>query len=210
MANEITSTADMADAENDGWSEPRDPDSNLVATKEPEGRGIEFHVSMRDYTLRDMEALIVEAAAMQIVGRRNERELAKAIEAKAIELIDAKATEKLAKVTAEIIDQPMTPDFGDKKPVTMREFLGLYGREYLTEIVDSEGKPSSGGYYDRGKARITWIVERAMQATFKREIEKATNAAITEIQNAIREQHKALLAAETARIREAIAKATAQ
>lgn len=207
-SNEITSTHDMAEAEWEAGEEPRDVDTKMVATVEAEGKGIEFHVSMRSHTMRDMEALIVEAAAMQLVGRRSERELAKAIEAKALALIDAKATEKLAGVTAEIIDQPMTPNFGDKQPVTMREFLGLYGREYLTQVVGSDGKPDTSSY-GRGKPRITWLVERAMDATFKREIEKATNAAITEIQGAIREQHKALLAAETARIRDAIAKATA-
>lgn len=208
MANEITSTAEMAEAEWKAGEEPRDVDADMVATREAEGRGIEFHVSMRDYTMRDMEALIVEAAAMQLVGRRGDSELAKVIETKALAMIAAKAEAKLESVTAEIIDQPMTPTFGTKQPVTMRDFLGLYGREYLTQVVGSDGKPDASSY-GRGKPRITWLVERAMDATFKREIEKATSAAITEIQGAIREHHKALLAAETARIRDAIAKATA-
>jgi hypothetical protein len=44
-------------------------ESSLEARKEPEGNGIEFHVAMTSWTLRDMEELIVQAAAQQIVGR---------------------------------------------------------------------------------------------------------------------------------------------
>lgn len=40
MDNEITDTLKMAEAEYDGHSEPDDVHSDIVATKEPEGRGI--------------------------------------------------------------------------------------------------------------------------------------------------------------------------
>lgn len=208
---EITSTSDMAEAEWDGDSEPDDVRSDIVATTEPEGRGIEFAVSMRDYTMRDMEALIVEAAAQMIVGRRGEREMAKAIEQRCIELIDAKARAALDAVTTEIIDQPVTPSFGDKKPVTMREFIGLTGRAYLTEIVGHDGGPPSDSYRrsSDNMARVAWLVQRAMDAKFKAEIEKATNAAVAEVRAAIHAQHAALIAAEKQRFAEALAKLTA-
>ena len=209
MATEITSTHEMAEAEWDGVSEPGDVQSDIVATDEAEGRGIEFHVSMRDYTLRDMEGLIIEAAAKQIVGRQNSGEVAKAIEAKCIQLVQERANAALASVTAEIIDQPLTPKFGDKEPVTMRQFLSLYGREYLTERVGPNGEISRESYHRLDTTRIEWLVSKHMQQNFKREIEKATNEAIDQVRAAIRESHKALLAAETARIRDAIAKATA-
>lgn len=211
---EILNTGDIAEADWDRDEEPGEVRSDIVATTEAEGRGIEFHVSMRDYTQRDMEALIIEAAAMQIVGRRNDREIAKAIEAKCIELINQKATAALASVTTEIIDQPMTPNFGDKKPTTMREMLGLYGREYLTERVGNNGEPITDSYgRSTAQSRLQWIVGQQMAATFKKEIAAATNAVINEVTAAIREQHKAFLEAEKARLREAIAhtlKATGQ
>lgn len=207
---EITSTHEMAEADWDGGSEPGDVDSDIVATKEAEGKGIEFHVSMRDYTMNDMEALIVEAAARTLVGRHNDHALAKQIEAKCIEMITVKADKALASVTAEIIDQPITPKFAfmkaEEKPMTMREFIGLTGREYLTTVVDSSGNPTTDRYYN--KTRIQKMVEGAMARTFKLEIEKATNAAIGDIQRAIKAQHDALLASEKARIRAAIEKAT--
>lgn len=192
----------------DHEGEPGDIRNNLVATKAAEGQGIEFHVSMRGHTLEDMEALIVEAAAQLIVGKRNERELARSIEARCIELVNAKATAKLETITAEIIDMPVTPQWAtDKKPVTMREMIGLYGREFLMEMVGRDGKPVTDhwGRSDQ-RARITHLVEKAMDAKFKAEIERSTNAVVTEIKAAIKAQHDAMLAAEKARFMEALAK----
>jgi hypothetical protein len=211
--NEITSTHEMAESEWDDQSEPSDVDTDMVATKEAEGRGIEFHVSMHDYTMRDMEALIIEAAAALIVGRRNDHEMAKIIEAKCIEQITAKADKALASVTAEIIDQPVTPKFafmskGDDKPVTMREFIALTGQAYLTARVDYQGNPSTDSYSSRSQPRIQHLVEAQMGRTFKNEIEKATNAAINEVRRAVKEQHEAFLTAEKARFRDALAKVT--
>lgn len=208
MQQEIVSTSEIAEAEWDGESEPGDVRSDIVATKDAEGRGIEFHVSMRDYTLRDMEELIIEAAARTIVGRHNDATLAKAIEAKAIEKIAEKADKALASVTSEIIDQPITPKYGflkpEQPPVTMREFIGLTGREYLTAFVDHSGNPTTDRHY--GRTRIQHLVEKYMERAFKLEIEKATNAAVRDVQAAIKANHDALLAAETARFKEALAK----
>jgi len=212
MSNGITSTHDIAEQEWDGHPEPSGVETDMVATKEAEGRGIEFHVSMRDYTMQDMEALIIEAAARQIVGRHNDKTLAKAIEAKCIEQITAKADKALASVTAEIIDQPVTPKFpfmskADEKPVTMREFIALTGQAYLTARVNGSGEASTDSWST--KPRIQHLAEAYMQQAFKREIEKATNAAISEIHKAIRAHHDTFLNAEKARVREALAKVSA-
>ena len=205
MSNEITSTDEIAEAEWNGDGEPNDVRSDIVATKDPEHRGMEFHVSLRDYTLRDMEDLIVEAAARQIVGQRSDTAMAKKIEAKCVELVNAQAEAALAKVTAEIIDQPMTASFGDKKPVTMREFIGLYGREYLTEKVDTEGMPSSGGYGSRSMARIEYLTNKLLDGKFRQDIEKASHAAVAAVQAEMRAKHKAILETEVARFRAALA-----
>ncbi len=186
-------------------------DSHLEATTQPDPDAkIEFHVQMRAWTQRDMEDLIIEAAARQLVGRNaSETALAKAVQTAAIEQITARADEKLARVSAEIIDQPVMAGASSKEPVTMRDMIGLYAKEYLTEIVGADGKVASD-YYGRssGKTRMAWIVERALDSKFKAEIEKATNAAIREIQAAMTARHNETLAAEKARVRDAIAKAT--
>lgn len=206
--SEIVSTCDIADEEWDGHSEPGDVRSDIVATTDPERRGMEFHVSLRDYTLSDMENLIVEAAAHIIVGRSSSTKLAMDIEAKVIEKTTALADKALSSVAAEIIDQPMLPSFGSKEPVTMREFIGLCGREYLSQRVDRDGKPSTSGYSTF--SRMELIVGKLLDTRFKNEIERATNAAISEIQKSVENKCDALIAKEKARIREALEKATAK
>lgn len=199
----IADTSDLPTADEDNVSEHME-----ASTQSDPDAKIEFHVQMRSWTQRDMEDLIIEAAARQLVGARGrETQIAKAVEDAAILQITAKADEKLASVATDILDQPVTPTFGAKEPVTLRDFLGLYAKDYLTQKVDREGRPSTSGY--DSQPRMIHLIERVMDRKFKAEIEKATNAAIVEIQTAVRDQHKALLAAETARIRDAIAKVTA-
>ncbi len=209
--NEILNTSDLALAEFDaGGSSFEDlaDAPQLNATHEPEP-GISFHVQMQGYTKAAMDDLIVEVAARQLVGGRSSQ-LAKLIETRCIQLVTVQADEKLATVVKDIIDQPLTPSFGDKKPVTMREFIGLTGREYLTERVGNDGKPVTDSWgRTNSQTRIEWLVSSAMQREFKKQIEAATSAVISEVQKAIREQHAAFLEAEKKRFREALAKIAA-
>lgn len=197
MSNEIADTGDILDRTGEG-----DIRENMVATHEPTDHKIQFHVSMRGWTQDDMEALIVEAAARIIVGRTGDNKLAKEIEAKCAELVTRRADAALAKVATDILDQPMIPSFGAKEPVTMREYLGLYGREYLETKVDRGG-------WNNKTTRIVQIVSDLMDAKFKTEIERSTNAAVTEIKNEVRARHDAIIEAEKLRLREALAKVTA-
>lgn len=208
MSNVIVEHGDIAEAAWDGQSEPSDSAEDLVATREPENKGVEFHVSMRGYTQSAMDELIVEAAASLIVGRQNKNDIAKLIEQKAIALIAEKADAVLANVTTQIIDTPVTPTFGEKKPVTMREFIGLTGQAYLTESVGADGKiPTDSWSRRETTSRVAWMVQRAMEVKFEKEIKAATSAAIAEMQREVRAQHEAILTAEKLRIREAIGKA---
>lgn len=204
MSTTIIEPSDIAEDRNLG---PEDDLSNLTAIKEPENKGMEFHVQMNGYTLSDMDDIIAEAAARMIVGRSGSpTKLAKDIEAKVVALTTDALNARLEKVSADIIDQPMTPNFGDKKPTTMREMIGLFGREYLTEMVNDEGKTGDAGWRDTRQPRIQWIAERAMQRKFKNEIEAATNKIISEIQAEIKANHDAFLKQEKARLAEALAK----
>lgn len=209
VSNEIMNTGDIAESEMPNGEEPGDVQTDAVATHEPEGIGIEFHVSMRDYTMRDMEQLIVEAAAMQIIGKFGSARVAKAIEDRCAELLHAKATKALERVTTEIIDQPLTPSFGDKKPVTMREMIGLTAREYMAQGVDTEGKPHKADGWNGGRvmSRIEYLIWRGMSNQFKSELEKATTVAIVQMQREIKAAHEKLLAEQLTRFRDALAKA---
>ncbi len=211
MSNEITSTHELAEAD----GEDREVDSDITATRDAENAPIEFHVQMRSYTQREMERLIVEAAAALIVGRHDKRELAKQIETRAIELINERITADLQDLTAEIIDQPVTPAYGDKKPVTMRELIGLTGREFLTAKVDGRGRAQGEKDYDsyykhEHGYRIAFLVRQAMDSKFKDEIAKATAAAVNEFRAELRKSHEAIVAAEMTRFREALSAAASK
>jgi len=208
MTSVIVDTSDLTE-DQDEFGDTVMEDIAATAESDHDAK-IEFHVQMRSWTLRDMESLIVEAAAMQLVGKIDRpTDLAKQIEARARQMLVEKADERLSAVTAEIIDQPVTPNYGDKKPVTMREMIGLYGREYLTQIVGNDGNPIDNYYAHVKKTRMAYLVEKAVDGKFKREIEAATTAAVLEIQTEIRAKHKAMIEAEKARIRDAFAREVA-
>ena len=210
--NVIMDTGDLAEIKGgaDGFDAV---ESSMEARKTAEGNGIEFHVAMTSWTLHDMEALIVQAAAQQIVGKFGGERLAKEIEAKTISLVTAKADKALEAVTAEIIDQPVLPkgySYGKPSgdPVTMREFIGLTGRQYLSERVDNYGKVNERSSYNE-QSRIVYLVQKCMEATFEKEIKAATNALILEVRQAVEASHKAFIETEKARLREALAKVMA-
>lgn len=208
----MTDNAIIADTSSIADSDDEHLEHDMAATEQSDADAkIEFHVQMRSWTLRDMESLVIEAAARQLVGRNaSDGSLAKAVQEAAIRQITERADAKLATVSAEIIDQPVMAGPGSKEPVTMRDMIGLYANEYLSATVDRDGKPAQSGSYYGGRARIVWIVERALDSKFKAEIEKATSAAIREIQTRVAAEHKALIDTETARLRAAIAKAVSQ
>lgn len=187
--------------------------SDLAATKAPADEGMQFFVQMKGYTLADFDDMVVEAAARLLVGKHRDADIAKRIEERCIELVQGAADKKLVSVTKEIMDQPVTTHFPGTKqsePVTMRDFIGLTGREYLAEKVGSNGKvpTDSWGRHDM-KPRLEWIVESAMRRDFKNEIEKATTAAIAEVQKEVRSLHAAMIEAEKARFRKALDKLSA-
>ncbi len=213
MSNEILNTGDLAEDAYNGFDEASEVQSDLVATHEAECKGIEFHVSMRDHTMSDMQELIVAAAARMLVGNYGQNELAKLVQERAIAIITQKADEAVAKIAADILDQPIIPQYTYGKPsaepVTMREFIGMTGREYLTAKVNYEGKPATGNDY-RTQSRIQHIVEGMMSRTFKSEMEKATTATLAEIQAEVKRHHEGVLAEQKSRIREALARITGE
>ena len=217
MANVIMDTGDVNEILGLSQGDPSEPfdglESSMEARKEPEGNGIEFHVAMTSWTMRDMEELIVQAAASQIVGKFGNERLAKEIEAKTINLVTQKTDAHLAKVTTDIINQPLVPKhiYGKPEgdPITMREFIGLTGRDYLAQMVD----PITGDVSDRNSynktPRIQYLVGKCMATAFKREIEAATNDLIRSIQSEVKAHHAKILDAEKGRLREALSKLTA-
>jgi hypothetical protein len=207
MTDVIIDTQYLAEDRAIAFDENDAPREDMAATAVSDPKAeIEFFVQMRSWTKRDMADLIVEAAAAQMIRGFGDKKFSKLIEDRAISAITEKADAKLAAVSEAIIDQPLTPEFGAKAPVTMREFIGLYAKEYLTERVDSEGKPSKGGWGSNTYTRVELILQRLFDRKFKAEIEKATSSAILQVKEELRAAHAAVIAEEMARFRSALAK----
>lgn len=208
MSNLITDTTEIAEGNWNPDEEPGEFGENLAATREPEGKNIEFHISMQGHTMRAMEDLIVEAAARQMLGAYRDRDLAKQIQDRAVQLISGKIDKALEPISAEIINQPMinttfAPTKGD--PVTLKEFIGLCGRDFLTQYVDRDGNPTTYDRWNNAERRVEKIVRKLIDSTFKKQVEEQTISLITEVRNALRQQMATFVEAEKARLREALA-----
>jgi hypothetical protein len=206
---QITSTEEIA--EEDGREEC---DSRIEATEEPQKGGINFHVSMRDYTMADMEELIIEAAARQIIGRSADSKLAKAIEERVLAAVVAKADERIARIANDVMGYVLTPThYAQKAPVTIGETLAHLGREYLEQNVTTSGElPNRDGrYYDRGSLmkRIDWIVKQAFEKALLTEVQKATAEASKAAAAEVRQTYANVVKDETDKLRTAIALAVA-
>jgi hypothetical protein len=169
------------------------------------GQGMEFHVRMDGYTLDAMESLIVETAAKRVLSGYGPQALDKKIQDAAIAMLSQKINQALEHVTKDMLDQPITPKMGSSTsaPVTMREFVGLCGRDFLSQKVDRDGKPSTSGY-STVAPRIEYIVINILTKQFSQAIADATAEIRKEAEAALTSKLDAMIATERERLSQAI------
>lgn len=140
--------------------------------KSGEPQTMDFHVQMRSYTLANLEQVIIEAAAKQVrTGLPANTD--KLIQEKAIELADKAITAKLEPITRELFDQPMlSTRYREKEPLTLSEYIGLVGKDFLTTRVKRDGTPTTSSY-DHGEPRINRIIAEVLEKRFQKEISEA-------------------------------------
>lgn len=204
---DIIDTNDMAEAVD--FNEDEAPREDMGASTEEKPDGISFHVQMRSWTLNDMTALIVEAAATQLVGRVGKNEFAKLVEKRALEILEKRADAVLSKVATDVLATQLTPTgFSQKAPITIGESLGMLGREYLEQKVNHDGTPAErGGYaYGEKQTRMQWILAQTFTTKFGNELTKASADGVKEVQAAIKAHQQAVIESETAKFREALQK----
>ena len=183
-------------------------EGEFTATIEPQNRGLEFHLQMSGYQFDALEEAVVQAAAARIVGGQNKSAIAKRIEDAAISLLTKKIDAALEPITAEILDRPMIPTvFGKGEPVTLREFVGLCGREYLDQYVDEKGAPAKYDAYSRNETRASRLIRQIIDHKFGEEIKKASYELTTQARAEIKKRQDELIAAERKRIAEALSSA---
>lgn len=208
MTNLITDTSEIAEGQWNPDEEPGEVEVAMAATREAESKPIEFHISMQSRTMKVMEELIIEAAARQMLGNFRDSDLAKQIQDRAIALISDKINKALEPVSADILNQPMINNtFAPKtgEPMTMKEFIGLCGRGFLSQHVDSAGNPTESSHWNRSERRVDIIVRKLIDASFKKEVEAQTSALLTEVRNEMKAHLAVYLEKEKARLREGLA-----
>ena len=208
MMNENSIIADSEDIVNADYRDPDDECADLEATAQPTGDKMEFHVQMRGYTMTDMETLIVEAAARQLLRSRSagsEKQIEKVIQEAVAAMIQKQVSAALERVTADILSQPM---ISGKEPVTVKQFIEMSWRDWLSNRVDLDGKDYTG-YGGSALTRAEWFIWKGVEQKFNNAVTAATNAAISEMQKAVSAEQAKIIAAEKKRLAEALAKITA-
>jgi len=174
--------------------------SDLTATKAAHPETMDFHVQMRGYTMRDFEAMVVNAAAHQLIGGRTFKA---EIEAKASEIANAKLDARLNEALRDVMG--MTVAQRGKEPVTLGQQIGMEAKDYLTQPVDREGKPVTDSWgRSSSQPRISHIVGGFVRQHFAKEITEAMTAMRSEIAAAVAKQLSATIEAERARVAEAL------
>lgn len=180
--------------------------SRIEATDEPQQGGINFHVSMRDYTMKDMEELIIEAAARQLLGRFSDKLLAKVIEEKVMAAMVARADAQLERIANDVMGHVLTPAaYSQKQPVTIGETLAHLGREYLEQKVTTDGKPGSEAWHGSQLIkRIDYIARQAFEHKLTKELADATREASRTAVAEVKALYANVVTAETDKLRSAI------
>lgn len=196
----------------DGNSEssPPDIDDIVATTAGTPASGISFNVEMRTHTMQDMESLIIHAAASQILGKHQDRKIAKDIQDVCLTQINEKINEKMSTITADIMNQPLIPGMvsgANTTPVSMSEYVGIVTRDFLSQYVD----PSTGNKFEPSRynsqnkvTRLEYIVNTVITKKLRIEIETETNKMIAEVAKSIKEEQARILAEEKAKILEAL------
>lgn len=210
--NVILDTGEIALDNTEPGTEPHDSDTDMQAVHQPTQERMSFHVEMKGYTLSDMDDLIVQAAAQQIIGKFGSGILSKKIEERVITMMTEKVDAHLSTVTTDIMNQPMTPAYGKKEHVTLGEFIGLCGKDYLATAVDDSGKPDSkSGYFDsrRSQPRAQFLISKVITSKLDKEISSPVDAAVAEIKKAAQIKIDQIVADHKARLSAALAKVAA-
>jgi hypothetical protein len=185
---------------------PSDVGDIVATTTGAPPTGISFNVEMRGHTMEDMETLIIHAAAAKILGKYQDRQIAKDIQDVCLTQINDKINAQMDSVTTDIMEQPLISGMlAEKNPITMKDYVGLTTRDYLTQLVDENGNTkTSSSYYSTKTTRLEFIVNRIITRQLKLEIEEATHSMIQEIQIALRAEQNRILAEEKAKITAAL------
>lgn len=117
--------------------------------------------------------------------------------------IESKVADQINGVISDLLLKPLQPTdgFGSPvgEPVTLASLIQHEAKQYLTANVDYHGKLTKrGGFGDRGKTRLDFIVSEALREQFKTSID-------AEVRKMVEQVKAATLASISADVAKAIA-----
>jgi hypothetical protein len=143
---------------------------------------MDFHVQMRGYNLDTLETIVIEAAAKQIARGLGD-DVPNRVQDEAIKLASKAIDDKLSPIVSDLFEQPiLSRSYAKEETLTLREYIGLVGSQFLTTKVTRDGEPA--GVYDRGEPRINQIISKVLEKRFKKEIE----AEFAKLRDEVRDQ----------------------
>lgn len=195
MSELIMDSGNLAEALDMRLDDEGEDLSDLTGTKSADPETMDFHVQMRGYTMRDFEQMVVHAAAHQLVGGRTFKS---EIEAKVSEIANSKLNSKLSDVMKDVMT--MTVIKRGSENITLGQMIGMEAKDYLTQKVGGDGKPSDGWSSRDAKPRVEWLVQKFVQDHFAKEIKAAMDSMMSEIRGQMKLQLDQIIQAERARL----------
>lgn len=203
--NTIIDAAEFAEDATNGFEDDIQT-ANLASSEKPIGVGMEFTVRMDGYTLDDFEEIVIQTAAKKLLDSvigDNESgyiKISQTIEGRVRPTIDKAVDDALGKVTKDVMELPISTEIAGRKsePIKLADYIAMFGRDFLTEKVNREGKPA--GAWDQGQPRINGLIHNVLASNFKKEMEAATSAMLKEVRAEMATKFEAFIDEERERI----------
>lgn len=174
--------------------------ADMTATKSEDPTTMDFHIQMRGYTMRDFETMVIAAAAQQLIGGRTFK---KEIEAAVMAQADKRLNNQVGKAMSDVMGMAVTTR--GKEVLTLGQMIGMEAKDYLTQPVNAKGEIETGAWGRDLTPRAAWLVQQYVRQHFAKEIKAALDGMVTELRAQIKSQLDAAIAAERARVLDALA-----
>lgn len=168
---------------------------------------IQLEINVPEFTEDELRAAILEACVDHVLGQGWEwkqddsedepvrvkaksgwfiDEMRKAVREVTLQRVQAVVELAVGPLVQALLDQPFrTMDrWGNeaRETTTLREMIVAYGRDYLTEPVQDNGRPdTSYGARERSQSRLRWMVNETTKAVYDAELKTLVQKAAAEV-----------------------------
>lgn len=168
---------------------------------------IQLEINVPEFTEDELREAILEASVDRVLGQVWEwkqddpdhepvrvklkaswfvEEMRKLVRETALQRVQATVETAVAPLVQELLDRPFrTVDrWGGeaRETTTLREMIAAYGRDYLTEPVQDNGRPdTSYNARERSQSRLRWMVSETTKAVYDTELKTLVQKAAAEV-----------------------------